>query len=81
MSNISKFSWDDVPHFAPNWSEIAGKAKHYSTARKRTTGEIVRLCGISRFLDGLELYEPVFLVRDSIGPCHYATEELCGFVL
>lgn len=79
--NMTIFTWDDVAHFTPTWNEIAGKAKNYSTARKRSTGEIVRLCGIGRYLDGCELAEPVFLVRDSIGACHMATEELCGFVL
>jgi hypothetical protein len=75
------FPWDDVPHFAPSWAEIAGKAKFYKTAHKRSNGEIIKLCGVSRYCDGLELSEPVFLCRDSIGATHYSTEELCGFVL
>ena len=80
-SEMKLFPWDDVPHFAPTWSEIEGKAKNYATARKRSNGEHVKLCGVSRYCDGLELSEPVFLVRDSIGATHYSTEELCGFVL
>lgn len=75
------YPWDSVPHFSPEWKDIEGKARNYQTARKRATGEIVKLCGITKYCDGLELSEPCFIVRDSIGVAHYSTVELCGFVL
>jgi hypothetical protein len=78
---MTTFPWDSIPHFSPSWADVAGKAHLYSTARKRCNGEIVKLCGIGRYQDGLQLAEPLFLVRDSIGACCLATEQLCGFVL
>ena len=35
---MQTYPWDDVPHFSPSFSEIAGKAANYKTARKRSTG-------------------------------------------
>lgn len=80
-SPLVKFHWDYVPHFAPTWAQIEGKAHLYKTAKKRSTGEIVRIIGVTRYADGLELVEPMFKVRDNDGWFHMATEDLCGFVL
>lgn len=74
---------DTVPVFTPTWSEIAGKAHLYATARLRSTGEYVQLCRVIKFVDGQELTEPVFACRiPSMGGVeHRKTEELCGFCL
>lgn len=79
---MSRFSWDSIPHFAPDWNTISGKAQNYKTARLRATGEYVGIIGVRRFADGLELAEPAFLVRPIGGvPETRMTDELCSFGL
>jgi hypothetical protein len=80
-TSMKTFGWDTIPHFAPTWSEIEGKAAHYKTAYRRRDGKILELRGIDRFADGLALMEPAFIVRDEIGPCLMSTDQLCGFCL
>ncbi len=75
------FHWDWCPHWAPKWDEIEGKAHHYKTAYRRSDGKILALLGISRYAEGLELVEPVFIVRDEFGTARMDTEQLFGFVL
>lgn len=77
----AKYPWDSVPHFSPTWAEIAGNAQHYKTAYRRSDGKCLALLGVSRYADGLELVEPVFMVRDEFGLARMATEQLCGFCL
>lgn len=74
---------DSVPVSLVTWSEIAGKAHLYATARLRTTGEYVQLCRVVRFVDGCELAEPVFACRipSMAGIEHRTTNELCDFCL
>lgn len=74
---------DTVPVFCPEWAEISGKAHMYKTARLRSTGEYVELCRIVKYIDGLELVEPVFACRipSMAGVEHRTTGELCGFCL
>jgi hypothetical protein len=79
--NMIVYPWDTVPHFSPTWAEIAGKAAMYKTAYRRSDGKCLSLLGVSRFSDGLELVEPVFMVRDEFGLARMTTDQLCGFVL
>lgn len=74
---------DSIPAWCPTWDEIKSKAHLYQTARLRSTGQWVKLCGVTRFVDGLELTEPVFRCR-AIGMAgieHRTTQELCAFGL
>lgn len=67
MTTMQTFPFDTVPCFVPTWDEIKGKAHLYKTARRRSDGKYLSLLGLSRYADGLELVEPVFMVRDEIG--------------
>lgn len=75
------FPWDSIPHFSPSWPEIACKAASYKTAYRRSDGKCLPILGVSRFADGCELAEPVFMVRDEFGMARMATDQLCGFCL
>jgi hypothetical protein len=77
----AKYPWDWCEHLSPTWEEIAGKAHLYKTAYRRSDGKCLALLGVSRFADGLELAEPVFMVRDEFGLVRMTTDQLCGFCL
>jgi hypothetical protein len=53
----------------------------YIVTELRRDGRCVALLGVSRFADGLELVEPVFMVRDEFGLARMTTDQLCGFCL
>ena len=80
-SALITYAWDSIPHYSPDWAEIAGKAQYYKTAFRRSDGRCIALHGITRFADGLELVEPVFMCRDEFGLTRMTTDQLCGFCL
>ncbi len=75
------YPWDDVPHWSPVWDEIKGKAHLYKTSFRRSDGKCVGLAGVAKYVDGLELIQPCFKVRDEFGIVLMETRDLCGFCL
>ncbi len=70
---------DTVPVWCPTWEEIKGKARHYKTAKIRSTGEYVRICRLASW----SATEQIFVVTQSNkeGEQFFLTEQLCNFCL
>ncbi len=75
---MTKLPIDDVPCFCPTWDEIKDKAHMYKTARIRSTGQYVKLCGLILYKS-----DPAFLAQSPGFESHeiLTTEQLCDFCL
>ena len=76
MSNLTEPGAKLQGYFLPTWQEIAGKARHYRTARLRSTMEVV---GVA--LVGIDTWSIRRIGHVAGLHCDVSTIDLCDFVL